>query len=78
MIRTGVVLIGVGTIFLLKNLGYLDGVSFSLVWPTLLIIAGIALMIKPSYRCLGCSQKTWSSSCGDCSKKEETGGKKIA
>jgi hypothetical protein len=73
--------LSVGIIFLLKNLGFLDDVSFSIVWPTLLVIAGLALIVLPTYRCGMCSKKNWKGHaiCKDCIKDVRSSeGTKIA
>jgi phage shock protein C len=44
----GAVLIGMGVIFLLQNLDipWLRWLSFDLLWPALLIVAGVALLVR--------------------------------
>ncbi|HRH26274.1 MAG TPA: DUF5668 domain-containing protein [Candidatus Paceibacterota bacterium] len=74
--RTGIIVLSVGVIFLLKNLGLLDAVSFSLVWPTLLIVAGFALIALPTYRCGVCNKKNWKGNavCRNCVKDVRSSG----
>lgn len=43
----GTVLVGLGTVFLLQNLGLIR-VDFDLVWPVLLIVAGLYLLFSGS------------------------------
>lgn len=40
----GLVLIGIGTLFLLKKLGFIPGFDFSDLWPIILIIVGLAMI----------------------------------
>ncbi len=42
------VLVILGTIFLLENLNLIPGVNWSIVWPVLLILAGLYMMKKKS------------------------------
>ncbi len=54
-------LIIVGLIFLLENLNIIPGVEWSIVWPIILILAGVMMLKK----------KSGDSCCGWHSKKEE-------
>ena len=42
----GAILIIIGLYFLLRNLGFLGGLDFSLVWPVILIIVGLFLLFR--------------------------------
>ncbi|MFA6918719.1 MAG: DUF5668 domain-containing protein [Patescibacteria group bacterium] len=42
----GAGLIIVGAIFLLKNLGIISGVAWGVVWPVVLIVAGLAIFFR--------------------------------
>ncbi len=42
----GVAIIVVGVVLLLQNLGLVTGGAWSIVWPALIIILGIALIAK--------------------------------
>ncbi len=42
----GIALIGLGILFLLRNLGWLRWLDFDLLWPALLIVAGVALLVR--------------------------------
>lgn len=42
----GMILLGVGVIFLLQNLGILTSYHFGRMWPILLILLGFALLMK--------------------------------
>ena len=42
----GVVLLVAGAYFLLRNLGYLEWLSWELVWPVVLIAAGAWLVVR--------------------------------
>ena len=41
-------LIAVGLIFLLENLNLIPGVKWSIVWPVILILAGLLMLKKKS------------------------------
>lgn len=41
----------VGVMFLLNNLGYLPGNSFSIIWPALIALAGVQMMISRRCKC---------------------------
>jgi hypothetical protein len=78
--RLGIALMAIGGVFLLRGLGFFDNVNFSLVWPSLLIIAGFLLIIKPTYTCLSCGRKGWThgtacKQCVDSAKKGSSFGK---
>ena len=55
----GIVLIIIGFLFLARNLGLLGDVDWNVVWPAMLIIAGVLLMTKHS-RCRG---GYWGGNC---------------
>jgi len=55
-------LIAVGLIFLLENLNLIPGVKWSIVWPVILILAGL-LMLK---------KKSGDGCCGWMSKKDNS------
>jgi hypothetical protein len=40
-----------GAIFLLENLGFIPEVSWPIVWPVLLILAGVYMLAKKSGSC---------------------------
>lgn len=40
------ILIVAGIVFLLKNLGYISGTAWSIIWPVILIVIGIGLILK--------------------------------
>lgn len=43
-------LIAIGVIFLLKNLGVISGEIWGLIWPTLIILLGLSLLLRPRKR----------------------------
>lgn len=52
----------IGILFLLKNLGWITGGLWSILWPILLIIVGIKLMMKKKHgpwmeHCCGFGEK---------------------
>ena len=42
----GLILIIIGLVFLLQNLGYISGAAWSIIWPAILIIIGLGLILK--------------------------------
>lgn len=46
----GLVLIIIGAVFLLQNLGILTGDSWNVVWPAIIILLGIIVLTKPAQR----------------------------
>ena len=42
----GIILIVIGVVFLLQNLGYISEGAWSIIWPAILIIIGIAIFLK--------------------------------
>lgn len=42
----GLILIIIGLVFLLQNLGYISGAAWSIIWPAILIIMGLGLILK--------------------------------
>ncbi|MCD6087910.1 MAG: PspC domain-containing protein [Candidatus Hydrothermae bacterium] len=42
----GAILIIIGLYFLLRNMGFLGGLDFALVWPAILIIIGLFLLFR--------------------------------
>lgn len=43
----GLVLIGIGGIFLLENMGVITGDVWKYIWPILIIILGLSILFKP-------------------------------
>ena len=42
----GLILLIIGVVFLLQNLGYISGAAWSIIWPAILIVLGLALVFK--------------------------------
>jgi len=42
----GFILIIIGVVFLLQNLGYISGESWSIIWPAILIVIGFWILFK--------------------------------
>ena len=55
----GIVLVWVGIIALLKNMGFIEMIDWNVIWPVLLIITGSVLKH-------GCRGKCWGKGCGMC------------
>ena len=45
----GLILIIVGAVFLLQNLGYISGGDWSIIWPAILIIIGLWILLKKEH-----------------------------
>lgn len=41
----------IGVILLLKNLGFISGNAWSIIWPCIIIIFGLSLIFRPSIIC---------------------------
>lgn len=41
----------IGIILLLKNLGFIPGDAWDIIWPSLIIIFGLSLVLKPFRVC---------------------------
>ena len=42
----GLILIIIGAVFLLQNLGYISGAAWGIIWPAILIVIGLAVILK--------------------------------
>jgi hypothetical protein len=42
----GLIIVCLGTIFLLRNLGILSGAMWEIFWPSLIIVFGLAMIFK--------------------------------
>lgn len=54
----GIAIVVIGAVFLLQNLGVISSNVWSIIWPSLLIIAGICMIRKNGCCIYGCK-------CGD-------------
>jgi uncharacterized membrane protein HdeD (DUF308 family) len=43
----GVVVLLVGVVFLLQNLGLIEGSAWNIVWPIVIILLGLSILLKP-------------------------------
>jgi uncharacterized membrane protein HdeD (DUF308 family) len=46
----GLMALVVGIVFLLQNLGYISGNVWGIIWPALVIIFGLAMIMRPKLR----------------------------
>ena len=42
----GLILLIIGVVFLLKNLGYISEPTWSIIWPAILIVIGLGVILK--------------------------------
>jgi len=42
----GLILIIIGLVFLLQNLGYISEGAWSIIWPAILIVIGLGILLK--------------------------------
>ena len=42
----GLILLVIGVVYLLKNLGYISGAAWSIIWPAILIIFGLWILLR--------------------------------
>lgn len=61
----GTILVVIGLVALLKNLGFITVDVWEVVWPVLLIMLGVSLLAKKR----GLNHLPWCS-CADCSSKQ--------
>jgi len=47
----GAVLIVIGVVFLLQNLGVISASVWSVIWPVLIILAGVSFLSKKNGNC---------------------------
>ncbi len=45
-VSSGIIIAGLGTVFLLRNLGYIYGNIWEYVWPGILIAVGLSILVK--------------------------------
>lgn len=43
----GLMVLIVGIVFLLQNLGYIGGNVWNIIWPAIIIIVGLSMVMKP-------------------------------
>jgi hypothetical protein len=60
----GIIVLIIGVLFLLKNLGLISGSLWSIIWPLLLIIVGLKTMFRKKHEHFG-----WGGHC--CGFKDE-------
>jgi uncharacterized membrane protein len=51
------VLIVVGVVFLLQNLGYVTGEVWNIVWPAFIILLGISILLKKDKKIIVSAEK---------------------
>ena len=57
--KAGIILVIIGVFFLLKNLGFLAGISADIFWPIVLILIGVWCMVRRGHhRCMWCHGHT--------------------
>ena len=64
----GPIIVLVGVLFLLGNIGLISPVSWSIIWPVLLIVLGISMMQKHGKW----GRRCWCGCGKDCGKCEDT------
>lgn len=51
--KGGMILIIIGVLFLLKNIGFLEGIDWNIIWPVALIAVGLNMFFKKKH-CMNC------------------------
>jgi len=46
----GLLVLVIGVVFLLKNLGYISSSVWDIIWPTIIIIAGLAMIFRSRHK----------------------------
>ncbi|MES3005977.1 MAG: DUF5668 domain-containing protein [Patescibacteria group bacterium] len=53
--RAGLILVFVGTLFLLDRFGLLNGIQWNIIWPVFIILLGLSIMLRhDGCNCKGC------------------------
>jgi len=47
----GIIIVVIGLAFLLQSLGFIAGSAWQIIWPCLLIVAGLGIICKESKKC---------------------------
>lgn len=53
----GLMVLVVGIVFLMQNLGYISGSVWEILWPFFLIISGLVMIFKQKSSCLNIFKK---------------------
>lgn len=51
--KGGMILVIIGALFLLKNIGFLEGIDWDIIWPIAIIVIGLNMFFKKRH-CLNC------------------------
>lgn len=43
----GLLVLVIGIVFLLQNLGYIGGNVWGIIWPVIIIVVGLSMVMKP-------------------------------
>lgn len=46
----GLLVFVVGVVFLFQNLGYIGGNVWNIIWPAIIIVAGLSMIMRPKLR----------------------------
>ncbi len=46
----GILVLAVGVVFLLQNLGYISGSVWNIVWPAIIIVVGLSMIFRGRVR----------------------------
>jgi hypothetical protein len=66
--QAGLIIILIGTLFLLRNVGVLFDMDWGLIWPLIVILLGLS-MLKTDGKKGWCT--CWGGKCDDCKKVHE-------
>lgn len=65
----GIILVVLGGVFLLQNLGLFSGEIWNYFWPIILVVIGAWLIIKDKKRGIGMTCKCGKGNCPECGPK---------
>ncbi len=68
--RTGLLVILVGVLFLFKNVGLINTISWGVLWPVIVMLIGIAMVTRRRCGCGGWGHK-WCKNCQGTVEEEE-------
>jgi hypothetical protein len=77
--RSGLIIILVGILFLFKNTGLISTISWDLIWPVIVILIGISIVVRKRcgcggwgcHKCMGKTANVCTCDCDNCKDCDE-------
>lgn len=67
--NAGLIIILIGTLFLLRNVGFLFDMDWGLLWPLIVILVGLSMLNKEGGHKGWCN--CWGGNCDKCTTKHK-------